>query len=396
MKVGWQIKKLGDLCDVLDHKRKPITKRNRAPGEHPYYGATGVLDYVADYLFDEPLVLVGEDGAKWESGENTAFAVEGKIWVNNHAHVLRPHRTQLLDNWLIYHLNHSDLTKFVSGLTVPKLNQGNLREVPIPLPPLAEQRRIVGILDEAFEGIATAKANAEKNLQNARAIFDSHLQSVFIERSEKWTRTFLGEICTFSSGGTPSKSNSAYWNGKIPWVSGRDMKTDRIGNAALHISQLALDESATRIAPTGSLLILVRGMGLANGIPIAEVVSPCAFNQDIKAFRPRSDIDPRFLLFSLRCTLSRSDSILNRAAHGTLKIDMDDIRRIPVSIPSLATQKSIISGIDSLSIDTQRLASLYQRKLVALEALKKSLLHQAFAGELTAQPEQILREVAVA
>ena len=135
MTDGWHPKNLGDLCDVLDHKRKPITKKDRIPGDYPYYGATGVLGYVEGFLFDEKLVLVGEDGAKWDSGENTAFAVEGKIWVNNHAHVLRPHRAKVLDNWLIYFLNHSDLSKFVSGLTVPKLNRGNLRKIPIPFPP---------------------------------------------------------------------------------------------------------------------------------------------------------------------------------------------------------------------------------------------------------------------
>src|SRR5687767_9101922 len=96
-KTEWQTKPLGELCDILDNQRKPITKRDRISGAYPYYGATGVLGYVEGFLFDEPLVLVGEDGAKWESGESTAFAVEGKIWVNNHAHVLRPHRTKILD-----------------------------------------------------------------------------------------------------------------------------------------------------------------------------------------------------------------------------------------------------------------------------------------------------------
>ena len=85
----------------------------------------------------------------------------------------------ILDNWLIHFLNHLDLSQFVSGLTVPKLNQGNLNEIPIPVPPLPEQQRIVCILDEAFEGIAAARANAEKNLQNARALFESYLQAVF-------------------------------------------------------------------------------------------------------------------------------------------------------------------------------------------------------------------------
>ena len=79
--------RLGDVCDVLDSHRKPITKKDRIAGDIPYYGATGIVDYVKDYIFDERLVLLGEDGAKWGAGEPSAFLVEGKTWVNNHAHV---------------------------------------------------------------------------------------------------------------------------------------------------------------------------------------------------------------------------------------------------------------------------------------------------------------------
>ncbi|MFH1902541.1 MAG: restriction endonuclease subunit S [Candidatus Omnitrophota bacterium] len=176
---GWQTKHLGDLCDVLDNKRKPITKRDRIAGKYPYYGATGVLDHVQGYLFDEPLVLVGEDGAKWESGENTAFAVEGKCWVNNHAHVLRPDRTKLLDNWLIYHLNHSDLIEFVSGLTVPKLNQGTLREIPIPLPPIPEQQRIVKKIDSLREKTQRLESLYQQKLTALEALKKSLLYQAF-------------------------------------------------------------------------------------------------------------------------------------------------------------------------------------------------------------------------
>ncbi len=136
---GWVDRRLGELCEVLDSRRKPITKRDRLPGPIPYYGATGVQDYIHDFIFDEPLVLVGEDGAKWASGDRTAFAVSGKCWVNNHAHVLRPHRKQICDYWLTAYLFHLDLSPFVSGLTVPKLTQASLREISIPIPPLVEQ-----------------------------------------------------------------------------------------------------------------------------------------------------------------------------------------------------------------------------------------------------------------
>lgn len=144
----WPAVPLGEICDVLDNLRKPVTKRDRVVGPYPYYGATGVVDHVANFLFDEPLVLVGEDGAKWGPGEKSAFLVSGKVWVNNHAHVVRPHRQRVLDQWLVFYLTHIDLNEYVSGLTVPKLNQGSLREIPIPLPKIAEQQLIVDTLKE--------------------------------------------------------------------------------------------------------------------------------------------------------------------------------------------------------------------------------------------------------
>jgi type I restriction enzyme S subunit len=147
----WNKVPLGELCDVLDSRRKPVTKSARKAGPIPYYGATGILDYVEDYLFDEKLVLLGEDGAKWGAGDRSAFIVEGKTWVNNHAHVLRPNRSLVLDEWLTYFLVMSDLSDYISGVTVPKLNQGRMREILIPLPPLTEQERLLKTLEQALQ-----------------------------------------------------------------------------------------------------------------------------------------------------------------------------------------------------------------------------------------------------
>ncbi|OJA03517.1 restriction endonuclease subunit S, partial [Bathymodiolus thermophilus thioautotrophic gill symbiont] len=154
---GWEVKRLGEVCEILDNLRKPITKRDRVDGDYPYYGATGILSYINDYIFNEKLVLIGEDGAKWFSGANSSFIVKGKYWVNNHAHVIRPNRSIVLDKWIVYFLNFSDLTEFVTGMTVPKLNQGNLKQIKIPLPPLSTQKYIVTILDKAFAEIAKAE-----------------------------------------------------------------------------------------------------------------------------------------------------------------------------------------------------------------------------------------------
>jgi type I restriction enzyme M protein len=150
---------LGEVVEILDSLRRPITKCDRKTGPYPYYGATGVLDHVEGFLFDEPLVLVGEDGAKWGPGENSAFAVEGKVWVNNHAHVLRPKRDRLLDRYLIEILNEADLMPYVTGVTVPKLNQEKLRSIPIPLPPLEVQKEIVAEIECYQNEIAHLEQN---------------------------------------------------------------------------------------------------------------------------------------------------------------------------------------------------------------------------------------------
>jgi type I restriction enzyme S subunit len=175
----WPVKTIGDVCAVLDSLRKPITKRDRTSGDYPYYGATGIVDYVGDYIFDERLVLVGEDGAKWDAGDRTAFIAEGKFWVNNHAHVLRCKPGVLVDSWLTHYLTMSDLKRYVSGLTVPKLNQGSLVSIAIPVPPLEEQERIVGHLDSMKAKTSEMVATYDAKLTAAKNLRQSFLESAF-------------------------------------------------------------------------------------------------------------------------------------------------------------------------------------------------------------------------
>ena len=177
----WPSKPLGELCEILDSKRKPVTKSDRVQGQVPYYGATGVLDYVEDFIFDEKLVLLGEDGAKWGAGDNSAFIVEGKTWVNNHAHVLRPNRELVLDEWLTTFLISADLTDYVTGVTVPKLNQGRMREIPIPLPPLELQKQILSRLEVARGDMNKLLENSDRKRNLTSELRKSLLVQVFGE-----------------------------------------------------------------------------------------------------------------------------------------------------------------------------------------------------------------------
>jgi len=143
----WELVPFSSICENLDGKRRPITKSDRKPGPYPYYGASGIVDSVADYIFDEPLLLVSEDGANLLARSTPiAFSVSGKIWVNNHAHVVR-FPDMATQRFVEHYLNSISIANFVTGAAQPKLNQAQLNSIPIPLPPLAEQRRIVAELD---------------------------------------------------------------------------------------------------------------------------------------------------------------------------------------------------------------------------------------------------------
>ena len=149
LSVKWPQKPLEDVADFLDHLRRPITARDRKTGPYPYYGANGQQDSVAEYIFDEPLILLAEDGGYFSDPDRTiAYQVEGKCWVNNHAHVLRP-KEGVDIRFLCRQLEKYDVTKFINGATRQKLNKRNALKISIALPPLAEQKRIAAILDNA-------------------------------------------------------------------------------------------------------------------------------------------------------------------------------------------------------------------------------------------------------
>lgn len=405
MTNGWQTKPLEEVC---------LFSNGLWKGEKPPFVNVGVirntnftkegtlddsdiayLDVEAKKLekrrlhFGDIILEKSGGGPKQPVGRVALFdKEEGNFSFSNFTAALRVLEPNDLDFRFLHKFLH---WIYLSGVTegmqshstgIRNLDGDAYKAIKLTFPSLPEQQRIVGILDKAFEGIATAKATAEKNLKNARAIFESYLQSVFTQRSQRWIEKRLDKVCSFSSGGTPSKSNRSYWIGEIPWVSGRDMKSTRLFDSLLHISRSAVAESSTRMAPAGTLLILVRGMGLAHGAQITELMAPCAFNQDIRGIHPEPYLIPRYLLFALREKINSGENVMSNAAHGTLKIDSDQLQRLMIPIPPREDQQKIVNTIDSLTKETQHLVHLYQQKLAALDALKKSLLHQAFTGNL--------------
>lgn len=387
----WKINKLEKICEILDNKRVPISQKDRISGIYPYYGASGIVDYIDKYIFDEELVLIGEDGAKWDAFENSAFIASGKYWVNNHAHILKPNNEILINKFLVYFLNYSNLEKYITGATVKKLNQQKLKQIEIPLPPLKEQERIVGILDESFAKIDESIKILEQDLLNLDELMQSALQKAFnplkdnvkenYKLPQSWEWKNLGEIANTSSGGTPSRNKKEYWeNGNIKWLKSGELNDGYIDFIEENITEEAIKNSSAKIFQKGTLLIAMYG-ATAGKLGILNLDSTT--NQAICAFLHK-DKNIKFLekflfyfLFFLR------DKIIKDSFGGAQpNINQTYIKNLQIPLPPIKEQEQIASHLDELSSHVKNLKQNYQAQIKNLQELKNSLLDKAFKGNL--------------
>lgn len=377
MKEGWTYKKLGEVCDILDYLRKPITKDKREPGDIPYYGATGCLDFVKDYIFDEKLVLLGEDGAKWGAGDNSSYIINGKTWVNNHAHALRPKREIMIDELLVYYLNYSNLQPFITGVTVPKLNQEKMRSIEIPVPPISEQRSIVSRFDAAFVGIDALKANAERQLAEARALFNRALTEEMSPK-EGWEERTLGEMATDMYRGSGIKRDQITKEG-TPCVRYGEIYTTynvSFDKCVSHTNEAFI--SSRKYFEQGDLLFAITGESVEDiGKTIAYLgKDKCLLGGDIICMKHNQNA--KYLSYAL----STPDAIRQKGIGKTkLKVvhtNAPALKAIKVPVPSLEEQDQIASRLDALSANVRKLEEVQRKTLAECDALKQAMLKEVF------------------
>ncbi|EAH8332868.1 restriction endonuclease subunit S [Campylobacter coli] len=383
----WKINKLEEVCEILDNKRIPISQKNRISGIYPYYGASGIVDYIDKYIFDEELVLIGEDGAKWGAFENSAFIVNGKYWVNNHAHILKPNNEILINKFLVYFLNYSNLEKYITGATVKKLNQQKLKQIEIPLPPLKEQERIVGILDESFAKIDESIKILEQDLLNLDELMQSALQKAFnplkdnakenYKLPQGWEWKSLGEIGEIITGTTPSKNNPNFYGNEYPLFKPSDLNGDMIIKyASDNLSKLGFDNA--RNLPKDTILVVC--IGAIGKVGLSGVNGSC--NQQINAIIPNSAFTSKYLFFV--CLSNYFQTILKKNASQTTLpiINKTEFSKLQIPLPPIKEQEQIAKHLDFVFEKTKALKELYTKELKDYEELKQSLLNKAFKGEL--------------
>jgi len=386
----WVTRPLGELVDVLDHRRIPVNKKERAnrQGSIPYYGATGQAGWIDDALFDEPLLLLGEDGVQFfDRGKPKAYLVDGPAWVNNHAHVLRV-RDSLADRrFLMYQMNWMDYHGYANGTTRLKLTKSAMARMSIRLPVLAEQRRIVEILEDHLSRLEVAEqlvSGAERRLGS--------WQKVLLDRVIWANASAAGSLRDLVDRIEAGKS----FGGSAPPA--REDQWGVIKVSAMTWGQFKPEEnkavSGGRVDPrcairAGDLLVSRANTTEYVGAPVLVESTPPRLLLSDKSLRlvPRADVDPRWLVQVLAAPSTRRQ--ISERATGTKdsmrNISQASLLRIRVPRATPAEQSQTVSLAETVEAASATARTELGKAKVRASHLRRALLTAAFAGRLTGE-----------
>ena len=396
MRSLYPIKSVGDVLTLQYGKPLPESARTSAGGV-PAYGANGVLCQSRQAFRTKPSIIVGRKGSAGEVN-----LTEGPFWPTDVTYFVE-HDEQVSDlRYLFYVLKLLNLQKLAKGVK-PGVNRNDIYALKIPIPSLPEQKRIVAILDEAFEGIGTAVANAKKNLASARELFETSLQAVFARRGAAWERIALGALLERGwieshldgnhGGDYPRKEE--FISAGVPYISANCIVDDHIDMAR-----------AKYLAPNRAAL-LRKGIARDRDVIFAHnaTVGPVAIlhtDQDkvilstsLTYYRCNEDyILPEYLSHFMRSSIFKGQYLQIMRQSTRNQVPITKQREFYHVIPPIEEQKIIVDQLDSIFEDGRRLEVIYQQKLDALADLKQAILQKAFAGQLTGRSAHKLPEAA--
>ena len=396
MKAGWKTVKLGEVCSFVSRGVSPryvenegilVLNQKCVRNHRVSFDLARRHDNLTKPFNEERLLRAGDvlvnstgTGTLGRVAQLTEDPPE-EATVDSHVSIVRPKKE-------LFHLAYFGYAMILIEPLIAEAGKGSVGQTElsredlrnnfeIPLPPLAEQKRIVTLLDEAFAGIDEAKAKADSNLTNARDLFQSSLRRTFY--TEKWHAVELGTICKTSSGGTPHKSHKEYYqDGQIPWLRSGEVNQRDIKTSECFITEIGMQNSAAKLFPINTVLIAMYG-ATAGQVGILRFQSTT--NQAVCGILPCS-FSPEFLYYFF---LAIKDDLVAKAVGGAQpNISQEKIRGTLIPLVSGAEQNKIVNELDALAKCAQEIERLSREKSLLYGTLKSSLLTQAFAGELTA------------
>ena len=407
MKTDWETKKLGEVCvfsnGLWTGKKPPFVKvgviRNTNFTKDGKLDDTDIvyLDVEASQFakrklqYGDIILEKSGGGPKQPVGRVVIFdKTKGDFSFSNFTSVIRiEDRSQVDFNYLHRYLFFS----YVSGITetmqshstgIRNLEFDNYKQILIPLPPLPEQQRIVAILDEAFAAIDTAKANAEKNLQNAQALFESYLQSVFANPGEGWEEKTLKQVSTTFGRGKSKhrpRNDKKLYGGVYPFIQTGDIRNcdHYVTKHSQTYNEIGLSQS--KLWPAGTICITIAANIAETGILSYDACFPDSVIGVV--------VNPKFAALDyVEYLLQFFKTHLQSKGKGSAQdnINLATFENEFFPFPPLAEQQTIVAKLDALSAETKKLEAIYRQKRMDLDELKKAILQKAFRGELSGAP----------
>lgn len=384
---------LNGFAECKDGNRKPINASERAEreGDIPYYGATGQAGWIDDYLTDEQLVLLGEDGAPFlELLKDKAYLIEGKAWVNNHAHIIKSHYGKVGNKYILHYLNVFNFHGYVNGTTRLKLTQASMRTIPVPLPPLAEQKRIVEQIESLFAKLDEAKEKALSVVESfelrEKAIYKKAFEGDLTNswRAENGINISEWEEIPFEKLGKLERGRSKHrprndkrlFGGKYPFI-----QTGDVAGAGMYVtshkqtlSEFGFEQS--RMFPKGTLCITI-----AANIGDAAILSyDCCFPDSVVGFTPGEKCLNKYMYFYLQEIKAELEYIAPATAQKNLNLKL--LGKVEIKVPSLKEQEKIVEILEKQINDQENIVEKAENVIETIDVMKKSILAKAFRGEL--------------
>jgi type I restriction enzyme S subunit len=312
---------------------------------------------------------------------------EDGVYIGGDINIIRPQNGLFAEKYIPYFFEtfraYDQLDRYITGATgIIHISNSGLKKLKIPLPPLSEQRRIVSILDSCFAAIDKAKANAEKNLQNTRELFESYLQGVFEGKGEGWVHTRLGDICKINDGTHFSPKNSNI--GDYMYITAKNIKPFYIDlNNISYVSKDDHKEIYSRCYPKKGDVLYIKDGATAGIATVNTIEEEFSMLSSVALIKCSDKISNHFLVYYMNSAIGKRNFLGYVDGAAITRLTLAKIKDVCFSIPPVDMQQTIVRQLDSLRAETQKLEAVYKQKLADMEELKKSLLEKAFRGELT-------------
>ncbi|MCD8123069.1 MAG: restriction endonuclease subunit S [Clostridiales bacterium] len=392
------------FAECCDSFRKPINATERANllGDVPYYGATGQVGWINDYLTEEQLVLLGEDGAPFlDMLKDKAYLIEGKAWVNNHAHILRSYYGNTGNLYLVHYLNCFDYKGYVNGTTRLKLTQANMNRIPIPLAPFFEQQRIVARIESLFAKLDETKEKVQEALESFEERQAAMLHKAFSgELTVSWRRMYdefkdwnnknIGDFCFVTKLAgfeyTDTIAPNLTKNG-IPLFKGKNVQKGKLVLEFESFIPKSVSDGLER-SKLSRKCLLTPYVGTIGNIAIFDGSFEAHLGSNVGKIEVNSDTTEEYLLYYLRSDFGYAELTKKKKATAQESISIQAIRDVSVKLPSMAEQAEIVRILDDFFAKEAEAKAKVEATLDAIDSMKKSILAKAFRGELgTNNPE---------